>query len=1088
LGYYKTIYFHIIHFFYGNLYHHFFTFVIESNLPPLWKFTEKCIYSCSQRCYHQHMIKPKYIALLAPLCFAFTTTQAQQNPSFQVYKTYHTATELLDKGEYVAAAEQFRQVENYGYRTTNQSKFESELSLIKENSQYYEALCALELGNDDAESMFLHFIKDHPENPLTKLAYFQMGRSYFKRASYADALRWFDKVKASDLNGQENTEYKFRKGYAYFETGDLKNAQQLFGDVRNTHSPYTEDATYYFAYIAYLNKDYHIALVNFEKLKNSKKYENSYPYYITAVYFLDKRYDDVLSYAIPIINKTHQQHETEMLRIIAASYFAKADYPNTVKYYTRFKDQDHGKTQNTQDSYQMGYAYYEVKDYPKASVELEKLVDGADVYSQNGNYTLGDVFLKLNNRQSARNAYFVASKLTFDKQLQEDALFQYAKLSYELDFNTQALDATRTYLKNYPRSKRTDEVKILLGEELLNSRNYREAVEILEPIANTSEPAKVAYQKVTYYRGLEFINERAFENAIGIFIRSLKYPMDDKVTALTTYWEAEAMYEVRKYPESVEKFEAFLDMPAARETEVYNFANYALAYSAFNAEAYSKAANYFEKFLSGPGKDQNTENDAIARLGDSYFVLKSYSRALEYYNRIIAQKSPGQDYALFQRGMIQGLTGAPDAKIATLNDVLTQFPNSDFADDADFEIAYTNFVKNDGELAKTQMQAMIKKYPQSSYVPRALVSIGLIDYNANRDDDAVVSFKQVVQQYPQTDEGKQALKQIEKIYTDKGDAQTFISYATTTPIGNYTTSQQEDIMSTAANNLYLRGDWQGTVSAVNAYYDKFPKPIYEKQMRFIRAQALVNLNRGDEAVVDYNVILNDWTSPYTEKSLISMANYYLKQKKYNEAIVFLKRLETNSEYKADYTYAINNLVLCYSQMEMSDDVLKYTKLIRENEKSSDEDKFKTGLYAGKAYLDKADTSAALKELNYTVANTKTISAAEAKYNIALVEYNKGRYKESQKTCFDLVNKMPNYDYWLAKAFILLADNYVKLKDNFQAKATLQSVLDNYKADDDIIPTATERLKRLSPAIPEAKTATDTTATKPAATDKKNNKN
>jgi outer membrane protein assembly factor BamD (BamD/ComL family) len=96
-------------------------------------------------------------------------------------------------------------------------------------------------------------------------------------------------------------------------------------------------------------------------------------------------------------------------------------------------------------------------------------------------------------------------------------------------------------------------------------------------------------------------------------------------------------------------------------------------------------------------------------------------------------------------------------------------------------------------------------------------------------------------------------------------------------------------MQTAANNLYLKGDWQGTVSAVNAYYDKFPKPIYEKQMRFIRAQSLVNLNRGDEAVMDYNIILNDWTSPYTEKSLISMSNYYLKQKKYNEAIVFLKR-------------------------------------------------------------------------------------------------------------------------------------------------------------------------------------------------------
>ncbi|MCJ8210282.1 tetratricopeptide repeat protein [Mucilaginibacter sp. RS28] len=1024
------------------------------------------------------MIKPKHLALLAPLCFSLSA-RSQQNPSFQIYKTYHTATELLDKGEYVAAAEQFRQVEHTGYKTTKQSRFESELTLLKENAQYYEAFCALELGNDDAESMLQRFIKEHPENPLTKLAYFQIGRAYFKRANYADALRWFDKVKAGDLNGRENTEYKFRKGYAYFATGDMKNAQQLFGDVRNTRSPYTEDATYYFAYIAYLNKDYHIALVNFEKLKNSKKYENSYPYYISAVYFLDKRYDDVLSYAIPILNSTHQQNETEMLRIVAASYFAKADYPNAEKYYSRFQNQDMRKTQNTQDSYQMGYALYKTGNYQRAAVELEKLVDGNDVYSQNGNYTLGDVFLKLGNKQSARNAYFVASKLNFDRQLQEDALYQYAKLSYELDFNTQALEATRLYLRNYPRSRRLDEVKILLGEELLNSRNYREAVEILEPIANTSASAKTAYQKVTYYRGLEFINERAFENAIGIFIRSLKYPMDDKVTALTTYWQAEAMYEVRKYAESVQKFKDFMEMPAAKETDVYNYANYALAYAAFGDENYKTAANYFERFLSGEEKDRNTINDAVTRLGDCYFVLKSYPQALNYYNRIITQQSPGQDYALFQRGMIQGLQGQLDTKIATLNDVISKYPNSDFADDAVFEIAYTYFLKNNGDEAKTRLQAMISKYPHSSYVPRALVTIGLVDYNANRDDDAVASFKQVIQQYPQTDEAKQSLKQIEKIYTDKGDAQTFINYATTTPIGNYTTAQQEEIMSTAANNLYLKGDWQGTVSAVNAYYDKFPKPIYEKQMRFIRAQSLVNLNRGDEAVQDYNVILNDWTSAYTEKSLISMANYYLKQKKYNEAVVFLKRLETNSEYKADYTYAINNLLLSYSEMESADDVLKYVKLVRENEKSSAEDKFRTGLFAGKAYLLNADTTAALKELNYTINNTKTVAAAEAKYTIASVEYDRGQYKASQKTCFDLINKMPNYDYWLAKTFILLADNYVALKDNFQAKATLQSVIQNYKGDDDVLPAARERLQKLAPPIPDGKANTvntDSTAT------------
>ncbi|MBD1392394.1 tetratricopeptide repeat protein [Mucilaginibacter glaciei] len=1022
------------------------------------------------------MIKLKYLTIFAPVLFALPAL-AQQNPSYHINRTYQTAGELLDKGKFAAAAQQYRLVESSRLQTTQQSKFESELTLLKENAQYYEALCALELGNDDAESMFLRFIKTHPENPLTKLAYFQVGRSYFKQGKFEEALVWFNKVDAVDLSGSQNTEYKFRKGYAYFITKDYKNAQLLFSEVKNKKSPFTDDAVYYFAYISYLNKDYQLALVNFERLKNSKKYENSYPYYITAVYFLDKRYNDVISYAIPIINSTKQEHETEMLRIIGASYFAKSDFDNAVKYYSRFEEQDHGATQNTQDSYQMGYAYYKVGNYGKAASVLEKLVAQNDNYSQSGSYTLGDVFLKMNNKQSARNAFLVASRLDFDKQLQEDGLYQYAKLSYELDFNTQALDATRLYLKNYPRSRRLDEVKTLLGEELLTSHNYKEAVEILEPIPNKSASAQAAYQKVTYYRGLQFYNERAFENAIGIFIRSLKYPVDTKTQALTNYWMAESMYEVRKYSESVDTFTEFLAMPEAKETDVYNYANYALAYAAFGGEEYKTAARYFEKFLDGNTKDKNTENDAISRLGDSYFVLKSYGKALENYDRIIAQQSQGQDYALFQRGIIQGLQGSLDTKISTLNNVLAKFPNSDYADDASFEIAYTYFLKNDGARAKTELQAMIEKYPRSSYIPRALTTIGLIDYNAGgNDDEAVAAFKRVVQDYSSSDEAKTALKQIEKIYTDKGDAQTFINYANTTSIGNYSTADQENIMFAAANNLYLRNDWQGTVNAINAYFDKFPgKQIFEKQARFIRAQSLVNLNKYDEAVVDYNVILNDWTSAYSEKSLIAMSKLYISQKKYNDAIVFLKRLETNSEYKADYTFAINNLLLSYSMINQPDDVIKYVKLVRENEKSAQEDKYKTGLYAGKAYLLKGDTTAAVNEFDYTIANTKTVIAAEAKYNVAYVEFLRRKYKASQKTCFDLVKELPNYDYWVAKTYILLADNYVALKDDFQAKATLQSIADNYKGDDEILETAKQKLNTISsPKTPETKPDTKAT--------------
>lgn len=91
-------------------------------------------------------------------------------------------------------------------------------------------------------------------------------------------------------------------------------------------------------------------------------------------------------------------------------------------------------------------------------------------------------------------------------------------------------------------------------------------------------------------------------------------------------------------------------------------------------------------------------------------------------------------------------------------------------------------------------------------------------------------------------------------------------------------------------------------------------------------------------------------------------------------------------------------------------------------------------------------------------------------------------------CFDLAKDMPNYDYWVAKTYILLADNYVRLKDNFQAKATLQSIIDNYKGKDDILPTARQKMGILTgkPVKPEPvvdTTATDSTDVAPADTTK-----
>src|SRR5690606_28839492 len=160
------------------------------------------------------------ISLLLSL-FAGTAT-AQQSAWQSLNQAYKTGMELYEKGKYASAYNQLGKVEEIRTNTTIQQDESDQISLLKENARFYQAVCALELGNDDAEGLFLKFIKDHPTSSNAKAAYFQVGRSYFGKKNYAKAIEWFNKLDNNSLSGSENTEYRVKLGYSLFMNKDYK--------------------------------------------------------------------------------------------------------------------------------------------------------------------------------------------------------------------------------------------------------------------------------------------------------------------------------------------------------------------------------------------------------------------------------------------------------------------------------------------------------------------------------------------------------------------------------------------------------------------------------------------------------------------------------------------------------------------------------------------------------------------------------------------------------------------------------------------------------------------------------------------------
>ncbi|MGH2623126.1 MAG: tetratricopeptide repeat protein, partial [Sphingobacterium sp.] len=288
----------------------------------------------------------------------------------------------------------------------------------------------------------------------------------------------------------------------------------------------------------------------------------------------------------------------------------------------------------------------------------------------------------------------------------------------------------------------------------------------------------------------------------------------------------------------------------------------------------------------------------------------------------------------------------------------------------------------------------------------------------------------------------------------------YIQYATSTNLIDLSPAEQDNLAFQAGRTLFAREQYSSAVEAINAYFDKFPKPAQEKHARFIRGVSLYHTGHPEEALHDLNIILNDWTSPYTERTLMTVAALYLNLKEYNEAIVHLKKLELNSNYKDNYGYAVKNLLICYYEIGDYKQMEKYAEIIKNYEGASDEEIATTHLYSAKAFLEEGNEQSALKELNLAALKSQAAVSAEARYRVGELQYKNKSYDKAQKSAFDVIENMDSHDYWVAKSFILLADTYARKGDNVQAKSTLKSIIDNYATDDDIIPTAKARLQKL----------------------------
>lgn len=1010
------------------------------------------------------MVLKKKLSIYILLLLFPIILQAQESAKFrEIDKEFREGLHLFDIQQYNAAYKSFEKVNSDIIRRSALGLTE-DARQMQVQSIYYMAMCDLELYHEGAENKLVNFVENYPENPLSKTASYELGSFYYRQRNFAKAIDWFEKTELGLLGKSSQNEYHFRFGYSLFETEQFEKASEHFEKLIDKNSKYSYPAAYYDGIIQFNAKNYGLALERFNFIKSSKTYGEFVPFYLTKIYFEQKNFKEALEVVLENYKNNPLKFSNELYLMGGASAFALSDWEKTIEFY-ELASKKNPLTEIAR--YELGYAYFETKSYQNAIDQLKNISDKKATFTQHSLYLIGQSFYALNDKPSARNAFGKASKLNDQKFLTSSALLNYAKLSYELNFYQTAIESFQDYIDAYPDSTDADDAQALLGDALLYTKNYKLAIEILDKIQPRSKRANIAYQKVSYFRGIELYNEGKYQEAIKLFNQSLSNPLDKSIQSYAWYWKAESNYQLGNFEDALKYFSLFEQNDIKYSKELASAVHYQLGYTYFKKEDYKSSIVYFDRFLKSEvklGVEQNTKryNDAVLRLADGYFMIKEYDKALFSYNKIINEKASGSDYSMFQKSMILGLQNKQNDKIVTLKALLINFPSSTYADDAIYEIGNSYFIMNNTSDAIQNFLSLIQKYPNSRFVAKSRLSLGLIYYNESNDAKATEMYKAIISDYPGSEEAKEALLAIKNIYVDAGNADGYLNYVKTLPFASVSSGAQDSITYQAANNRFLLGDCENAINGFNNYIERFANGSFITEAHANRAECFIKTKKDKMALIDYEYLVNNANPKYIERSLIQSARINFKLKEYDKAAKLYVQLESQAEFKDNYLEAIAGAMKSYAALNDSTGILKYAQQMLLVEKASIEDQYMANLYLARFYYGNNNLSEAEKYYKAVAKLTKTEYGAEAKYMLAKILFIQEKYSETQQACFDLSNQVPAYEYWVAKGFIVLAESYAKLGNDFQAKSTLESIIDEYSIENDgIIEEARKKLTELT---------------------------
>jgi len=666
-------------------------------------------------------------------------------------------------------------------------------------------------------------------------------------------------------------------------------------------------------------------------------------FFVAQKAFDDGFYDVAMRYIAQFLQKfPSTQHYAEARLLLGQCYFFKNQY---LKAFEIFESLLSERSLKDATLYWLGETYFKGSDYKQAQSYYLKVIENypESEYRPQAYYSLGWSFFDQGNYEQAISYFQKLTSKYASHTLAEDALFKIGEAQLNL---SRYQDATETFLKytsEYPKSARISNAFFYIAEccyyldEFLNANIYyaksaelSDDVQIVvlsklgmgwiylklkkydfaERVLNEAEAAITTHHLSTedllLAKGALYTETQRYQNALetyGAFL--VQYPKSLRAPD-AIFGKANTFYLLNQYNQAIQVYRELIASKQTRvlSQEILEKAYYGVAWSQLKQGKTEEAIATFQTIIN-QSNNKIVKTSALSQIGDAYQESKQFPQALMTYDRILKDfpDSLYADYAQFQQGITLLKMGDFESAKRSLQTLKANFSQSKYSAETDYYLGFACFQGQEWSEAIQYITEFLKFDAQrkTAFTEQAKYILALAYFHKKDYIKALDLFRDISVNLT----GQPSIQQTSEIFIGKclneldKPAEAVKQFRQI--IQNFPLSEaHQDALIWLGEYYFSQHDFSNAVLSFKAFIEKFPGSKKISTVYYELGRSYMGLEKFDDALNTFRRVDENADSEIFAQAQLAIADIFTQEMSAQNSLeIYRKVAERVPDYRRD---------------------------------------------------------------------------------------------------------------------------------------------------------------------------------------------